>query len=148
MRMLVHNVVNTLKSLTWTVILLFVSLYLFAVRFTQATTEYFIADYYIDHPPCQASTATIEATTLHYYFGSTARSTFTLFKTLTGGVSWQDVSEPLEDVSLLWAVFFVRFLSFCYLAVLNIVTGIVCTTAMESANDDLDMQVQASLEER
>jgi len=85
---------------------------------------------------------------LHYYFGSTARSTFTLFKTLTGGVSWQDVSEPLEDVSLLWAMFFVRFLSFCYLAVLNIVTGIVCTTAIESANDDLDMQVQASLEER
>jgi len=45
MRIIVHSIVNTLKSLTWTVLLLFVILYLFSVLFTQASSHYFINDY-------------------------------------------------------------------------------------------------------
>merc|ERR1719195_2306228 len=52
---------------------------------------------------------------------------------------------PLEDIGIFWALFFVFFISFCYLAVLNIVTGIVCSTAIQSTTEDLDLQVHAHL---
>jgi len=58
------------------------------------------------------------------------------------------VITPLEEIGWFWAAFFIVFISFCYLAVLNIVTGIVCSTAIESATEDLDMQVQASLADK
>jgi len=137
---------STLKSLTWTVLLLFVILYLFSVLFTQGSAHYFINDYCQENQPCPEDT--IKNTPLHSYFGSIPKSMFTLFKTLTGGESWGDVEKPLEDVSIFWAIFFVAFISFCYLAVLNVVTGIVCTTAIESATEDIDMQVQATLAEK
>jgi len=148
MRLLVHCVLNTVKSLTWTVVLLLVILFLFGVLFTQASTQYFINDFCKNSPPCPASEAAIEETRLFYYWGSIWRSIFTLFKTLTGGVSWQDVSDPLADVSFFWAAFFVGFISFCYLAVLNIVTGIVFSIAIESATEDLDMQIAANLADK
>eukprot|EP00419_Tripos_fusus_P000955 CAMPEP_0172676974 /NCGR_PEP_ID=MMETSP1074-20121228/14356_1 /TAXON_ID=2916 /ORGANISM="Ceratium fusus, Strain PA161109" /LENGTH=289 /DNA_ID=CAMNT_0013494739 /DNA_START=52 /DNA_END=921 /DNA_ORIENTATION=+ len=138
-----------MKSLTWTVLLLVIILFLFGVVYTQAATGYFTGKYCNDGGrTCPPSKADVEDTPLYYYFGTVDAAVLSLFKTLTGGVSWQDVIKPLEEIGLFWALFFVAFISFCYLAVLNIVTGIVCSTAIESATEDLDMQVQASLADK
>jgi hypothetical protein len=144
MRVLVLSVLNTLKSLTWTVLLLVTILFLFGVIYTQAATGY-LTDEFCNATgrTCPPSKTDVENTELFYYFGTIPKAILSLFKSLTGGVSWQELVMPLEEMGMFWAIFFVLFIAFCHLAVLNIVTGIVCSTAIESAIEDLDLQVQA-----
>merc|ERR1712008_39418 len=135
---------NTLKSLTWTVLLLVTILFLFGVLYTQAATMYFTDGFCnATGRTCPPSKNDVENTQLFFYFGTVPKAILSLFKTLTGGVSWQEVLVPVEELGMFWAIFFVALISFCYLAVLNIVTGIVCSSSIESAVEDLDLQVQA-----
>merc|ERR1711963_1236236 len=42
LRVLVYSVLNTLRSLGWTILLLLIIMYLFGILFTQATTQHVI----------------------------------------------------------------------------------------------------------
>jgi hypothetical protein len=146
MRVLVLSVLNTLKSLTWTALLLVTILFLFGVIYTQAATSFFTDDFCnTAGRTCPPLKTDVETTKLFYYFGTIPKAILSLFKALTGGVSWEEVFVPVEEMGSFWAMFFIVFISFCYLAVLNIVTGIVCSTSIESAIEDLDLQVQAHI---
>eukprot|EP00419_Tripos_fusus_P044048 CAMPEP_0172830106 /NCGR_PEP_ID=MMETSP1075-20121228/22004_1 /TAXON_ID=2916 /ORGANISM="Ceratium fusus, Strain PA161109" /LENGTH=62 /DNA_ID=CAMNT_0013672341 /DNA_START=203 /DNA_END=388 /DNA_ORIENTATION=- len=61
--------------------------------------------------------AEVEGMLLHDYFGSVDNAILTLFMSLTGGLNWEKVFKQLEDVSIFWSLFFLVFISFCYLAV-------------------------------
>jgi len=137
LRILVQSVLNTLRSLFWTMLLLVLIIYLFAVLFTQATTQYVVAFAVQDRPPKDAL--------LRQCYGSLGRSVYTLFQSISGGVSWHEVVEPLTDVGGVWISLFIVFITFTYFAVLNVVTGVFCQTAIESAHQDQDMVVQAQL---
>ena len=45
------------------------------------------------------------------------------------GVSWEEVELPLKIISPLWLFLFLFYISFSYLAVLNVVTGVFCQSA-------------------
>merc|ERR1719330_1099584 len=63
----------------------------------------------------------------------------TLFKSVCGGISWADAVDPLDGVVwYLGAVFYI-YIAFAYFAVLNVVTGVFCQSAIESAQRDQDM---------
>mmetsp|Transcript_37353 Transcript_37353/g.106699 ORF Transcript_37353/g.106699 Transcript_37353/m.106699 type:complete len:624 (+) Transcript_37353:71-1942(+) len=132
LRVLVYSVVNTLRSLMWTMLLLLAILYLFGIMFTQAATQQL----------AQHDSQDVE---LKKYYGSLFRSIFTLFKSMTGGLDWQEAVDPLSSVSPVWMILFMAFISFTYFAVLNVVTGVFCQTAIESATLDQDMVVQDML---
>jgi len=131
LRILLYSVMNTLRSLIWTMVLLGGILYVFGLLFTQAVTEHMVEFG--------------EVPGISRYYGNLPRSVYTLFKAVTGGVSWQDVSTPLSIVSPVWEVVFLAFISFTYFAVLNVITGTFCQSAIESANHDKDVVVQAQL---
>lgn len=40
------------------------------------------------------------------YFSSVPRTMLTLFMSITGGVSWEDVIHPLLSMSVVWVLFF------------------------------------------
>lgn len=135
LRILVYSVVNTVRSLAWTFILLLIIVYLFAVTFTLAASQ------------ARASSdvsAALQAR-LDANFGSLWSSMFLLFKSITGGVDWTVASDPLEELSPVWSNLFLAYIAFCQLAVLNVVTGVVCQTAIESARQDQDIVVQAQV---
>merc|ERR1712032_983074 len=77
--------------------------------------------------------------------GSLLDSILTLFKTVTGGIDWADVLGSLEVIGDVWVAVFVVFIAFAQFALLNIITGVVCTTAIEATNNDQDMVMQAHL---
>eukprot|EP00933_Yihiella_yeosuensis_P055403 TRINITY_DN54161_c0_g1_i1.p1 TRINITY_DN54161_c0_g1~~TRINITY_DN54161_c0_g1_i1.p1 ORF type:complete len:235 (+),score=54.23 TRINITY_DN54161_c0_g1_i1:42-707(+) len=79
------------------------------------------------------------------FFGSVGRSMFTLYKSVTGGLSWHDATTPLEEVSWVAVWVFVCYIGFTVLAVLNVVTGVFCHSAIEASTADKETAVLAQL---
>ncbi|OLQ09045.1 hypothetical protein AK812_SmicGene7394 [Symbiodinium microadriaticum] len=129
---------NIPKSLFWAVVLLGLIVYVFSVLFTQIVNDELLDGNWSFEQKQQALR----------YFGDLYRTMLSLFMSIAGGVSWEAVLAPLEDVSHLWAMTFVFYISFTYFAVLNVVTGVFCHSAIESAQHDHAAAVQSILEDK
>merc|ERR1711998_210602 len=81
-------------------------------------------------------------------FGTLLASVYTLFATISGGTDWSDVAEPLGTLHWTNLALFVFFVAFIYFAVLNVVTGVFCQSAIESAAHDRDMVTEQQLRSR
>jgi len=141
LRVLVFSIVCTLKSLSWAMFLLGIIIYVFGILMTQAV---------IDHLPSDAAVGTDsdidgEEQTLLRYWSTVPKSMFTLFKAVSGGVSWDIVVRPLGGIQFLWVICFLLYVTFVYFAVLNVVTGVFCQAAIESANHDQELLIQKEL---
>merc|ERR1712032_1112713 len=82
------------------------------------------------------------------YWGSLTISIFTLYKSITGGISWHEVVDPLENLHVAWAILFTAFISFSYFAVLNVITGVFCNSAIATATRDPDMVIHSLIAEK
>merc|ERR1712203_401113 len=85
---------------------------------------------------------------LRFYYGSLPRSVFTLFKSVLGGLDWEVAVLPLSDVSWVCVFLFVLFISFIYLAVMNVITGLFLQSAIEQAQQDQDHVIRMQLEQK
>ncbi|CAJ1351995.1 unnamed protein product [Effrenium voratum] len=141
LRMLVTSIISTLKALLWALVLLALIVYVFAVLFTQAVYEH-------KNDPAAPAMPLREAEASTRYFGSLAESMLSLFMSIAGGVSWEEVIGPLKEISIVWALCFVFYVAFTYFAVLNVVTGVFCQSAIESAQNDHAMVVQALMDNK
>merc|ERR1712136_632409 len=70
----------------------------------------------------------------------------TLFMSITGGVSWWELQRLLLQIHVVYGMVFVCFISIMSLAVLNIITGIFVTDAVDMAASDQDVMMQAEQE--
>ncbi|CAE7939157.1 Cacna1h, partial [Symbiodinium sp. KB8] len=140
LRTLITSILYTLKSLFWALVLLKLMLiiYLFSVLLAQAVCEYRITPDF-DLLPQRAKDS------VDRYYTSLPRMMLSLFMAICGGVSWEDVLEPLEHISLVWVVVFLFYIQFTYFAVLNVLTGVFCQSAVESAQNDHANVVQSML---
>jgi len=133
LRTLVHSILSTLRSLLWAMSLLTMIIYMFGIVFTQGATTYFEEEY-------DAS--------VHLYWSSLGRSLFTLFKSVSGGLSWHDAVVPLGQMHPVYVLFFLLFVTFTYFAVLNVVTGVFCQSAVESAHHDYELVIHRQIKSR
>jgi len=138
--------VRTSQSLFWTILVLQLVLVLFAVFFTQMATNHFLVDYCKGKFYCtQVEKDEVKHSMLYLYFGDVPTSAYTLFMSLTGGQDWHATSEILFDVYTVCGLVFILFIAVAQLAVLNVITGVVCSAAAESVQNDQDMAVQQHL---
>jgi len=85
---------------------------------------------------------------LFKYYRDLPRTFITLFQAMTGGVDWNDLMVPLETkVSPMLSVFFVAYISFSVLAMMNVVTGIFVDSALASSKRDQDALVAQRIHE-
>lgn len=135
LRTLIHSILHTPKSLFWALVLLVLIVYVFALIFTQS-----VADHCMEYelPPAHDEASLV-------YFGSLLTTMLSLFMTVTDGVSWEKVIAPLEAISPVWAFFFLFYVAFTYFAVLNVLTGVFCQSAIESAQNDHATAVQSMI---
>jgi len=98
LRTLVTSIAHTLKALFWALTLLALIIYVFAILFAQA-----VHDASLD--PDKAAEAIGEK-----YFRSLPEIMLTLFMSIAGGVSWEDVIYPLIEIDAMWAFFFLFFM--------------------------------------
>lgn len=142
LRLLVCSIGTTMKSLVWVCLLIVMNLYLFSTVFTQASSE-FLTDQECAQGQCRNPTEVQEM--LFHFWGTLPRSMLTLFQCITGGIDWDHAIRPLGDVHPMWTVLFLAYVSFSIFAMLNVVTGVFCQGAIESAQHDRDMMVQQML---
>ena len=94
LRLLVFSIAVTLKSLIWSVILLFIIIYLFSILFADANLAHFTSEGNI--PP-----AILTDSDLQSHFGSVQISMHTLFRAICGGLEWRHAANSL-DRSIGW----------------------------------------------
>jgi voltage-gated sodium channel len=134
LRTLVNSILSTLRSLFWAMVLLGMIIYVFGIIFTHGVSIHFdkkLRDGGEDVPPDVLE-----------FWCTVPRSLFTLFKSVSGGLDWQLAVYALSHIHQLYVIGFVGFITFTYFAVLNVVTGVFCQNAMESAASDPDLLVQ------
>jgi len=137
LRILVYSVLNTLRSLFWTLLLLLILLYVFGIVFTQAATV------------SLATPGSAQASgELEKHYGTLPSAVYTLFMSISNGIGWEDAVEPLSAVSELWTFVFLVFIAFTHFAVLNVVTGVFCQTAIESASQDQEVIIEEQLDRK
>lgn len=134
LRVLLASILGTLRSIFWTLFLLTMVIYMFGILFTIAASQTLNTDE--DGPSTKA---------LDHYFGSLAASVSTFFMVITGGVDWSECWQALSMVDSVWKASFLCYVALCNFAVLNVVTGIVCQTAIESAQRDQEVVVESHL---
>lgn len=130
---LVYSIVATVKSLVWALVLLFMIVYVCGIAFTQATNNYIVNHHDEDDE------------ILVMFWGSLVSSMITLYKSVIGGISWHEVTQPLRQIHWSLEGFFIAYVSFTVLAVLNVVTGVFCNSAIETARREPEMVVQAMM---
>lgn len=135
LRTLVFQILGTLRAVFWAMILMLIIIYVFAMVFAQAASEELV-------DPGSGNR------TLAHYWGSLPRSIFTLYKSIVGGVDWEIVVAPLSDIHWFWVMLFIIFISFTFFAVLNVVTGVFCQSAIESAQHDHDMVIHQRMAQK
>ncbi|CAE7037917.1 unnamed protein product [Symbiodinium natans] len=150
LRMLVTSIISTLKALFWALILLGLIVYVFAVLFTQA-----VYDYNNDNNVTAIAAEDWASKDVQDYYaasfrywGSLAKSMLSLFMSIAGGVSWEEAVTPLNRISPIWTFCFLFYIAFTYFAVLNVVTGVFCQSAIESAQNDHAMVVQSMIDNK
>lgn len=150
LRTLTQSIIYTLKSLIWAMVLLLLIVYSFGILFTQV-----VADIIKEHAQLIEQQAGLAAEQIEakleakrvgeQYFGSLWKSMVSLYMSIAGGVSWEQVLVPLEASGWIWVIAFIFYIAFSTLAVLNVVTGVFCQSAIESAQSDHDMVIQSIL---
>jgi len=133
LRSLVHSIFGTMKVLLWSVLLLFMIMYVFAIVFTDVSNEYSNGFQEINEESLAF---------LRKYFFDLERSVNTLFQSICNGLNWGDVADKLNELSRVWGYLYVIFVAFCLFAVLNVMTGMFCQSAIESAERDQEMHIQ------
>lgn len=135
LRTLTQSILHTSKSLIWAVVLLLLIVYTFAILFTQVVNDY-MQD--------TNTTMTLEEWELgRRYFSSLPKAMLCLYMSIANGVSWEQVIIPLNAVSVVWDFMFLFYIAFATLAVLNVITGVFCQSAIDSAQSDHEMVIQS-----
>ncbi|CAL1144918.1 unnamed protein product, partial [Cladocopium goreaui] len=144
-RTLALCIVSTVGSLLWTLVLLVLLFYTFGVLLTQLVTDHCRDRNILEQ---EDANATPSCPKEFYYWRTVPDSMLTLFMSIAGGLSWEDALTPLRGVSALAVIFMVIFIVITVFAVLNVVTGVFCNTAIESANADKDIAVIKQLQKQ
>lgn len=137
LRLLVSAMMGATRSCLWLMSLLLLVVYTFALVFTQACTEW------LENNPGHADNDTI-----HSYYGSIIKSMYTLFKSMSGGVSWTEPADALEIISDVYVAVFSLFMFFTFFLFLNVVTGVFCQMAAETALKDREEQLAALMQDK
>ncbi|CAL1156181.1 unnamed protein product [Cladocopium goreaui] len=131
---------RTLRALAWSLVLLMLIVFVFGLIFTDITSEYLTQTDTVVDP--------ITAGTLRTRFGGLELSMHTLYGSITGGFTWVEARDAFGEISFVWGILFEGYISFCLFAVLNVMTGVFCHSAIESADKDHEMNLQILATER
>jgi hypothetical protein len=137
------KIFHTLKTLSYTVagsanaflsaiLLLAVVIFVFGVMFMQGLQSWLLQSGESD---ADTKNALVE------FFGSGTKTFLTLLACISGGIDWRDVSSVLWELGALHTWFFVLFIVFTVLCVLNILNGVFVNAAIDSAQTNKELAV-------
>eukprot|EP00931_Biecheleriopsis_adriatica_P019446 TRINITY_DN13246_c0_g1_i2.p1 TRINITY_DN13246_c0_g1~~TRINITY_DN13246_c0_g1_i2.p1 ORF type:complete len:604 (+),score=128.85 TRINITY_DN13246_c0_g1_i2:23-1834(+) len=144
LRTLVYSILATLKSLMWAMLLLILIIYVFSIMFTDAAISH-LEDVSFGEVPFDPQG---NEANLHRHFGTLHTSMHTLFRSISGGLTWSDAVSSLVLVGWWWVYLFSLYIAFCCFAVLNVMTGVFCQNAIQGAERDQEMVIASVLADK
>lgn len=85
---------------------------------------------------------------MEFFFGSLIRTILALFMTIAGGIDWKDAAVPLFEVGALATTFFLLYVCIMTFCVMNVLLGIFCQCAIDSANSDREKVIEMQLQDK
>ncbi|CAJ1364859.1 unnamed protein product [Effrenium voratum] len=140
LRSLLYSIGHTLRAMVWSVVLLALIIFLFGLIFTDITSEYLARD---AHERTEVTEGFLKSR-----FGGLQASMHTLYASITGGLTWIEARDALAEISDIWGFLFEAYIAFCLFAVLNVMTGVFCQSAMDSAEKDHELVLQNVVQEK
>eukprot|EP00930_Biecheleria_cincta_P001943 TRINITY_DN103019_c0_g1_i1.p1 TRINITY_DN103019_c0_g1~~TRINITY_DN103019_c0_g1_i1.p1 ORF type:complete len:613 (+),score=88.57 TRINITY_DN103019_c0_g1_i1:64-1839(+) len=140
LRALLLSIAHALPAVMWTLTLLLCVLFCCGTIYAQAVGDFCreeaaMAIGHVDVVPnCNSQD-------MKDLWGSLGRSMLTLYMSIVGGVDWIKAIHPLYHVSYALVILFCVYVGVTGFAILNLVTGIFCQNALESASADKDHQL-------
>jgi len=135
-RLLIYQIIGTLRCVCWALLLFLIIVYMFALFFAQAVAH--------------SEKAVLEPA-IQKHWSSLSIIMSTLFMSVTGGVDWENAISALsylDDFKEFYRMLFIVYISFVMFAVLNTVTGVFCQKAIESAKHDHETMIREQLMEK
>jgi len=134
LRTIVVSIIGSLRSLFWTMLLLLLVIYLVAVYVTQLISDHRI-ELREEDPQSIAAMDGVEN-----FCGSLGMTILTLYQAITGGLSWQVLTEPiLKHIGPWTSIVICMYIGFSLFALMNIVTGVFVESALATAKSDKDL---------
>lgn len=131
LRRIVLSLYQASKTLFWSLVMMFIIVYVWSVFFLQVLVE-------------TENYKQVDA--LDYYFGSLARAILTMSECMLAGVSWDVVVTPLiEHIAPFMGVLFVTYVAISLLVVMNLVTGLFVDTVTSNVREDKDDTLAANI---
>eukprot|EP00928_Gymnodinium_smaydae_P032882 TRINITY_DN23713_c0_g1_i1.p1 TRINITY_DN23713_c0_g1~~TRINITY_DN23713_c0_g1_i1.p1 ORF type:complete len:592 (-),score=94.03 TRINITY_DN23713_c0_g1_i1:52-1827(-) len=141
-RKMAYALQYSVLTLFWAMLLLAFVMYFFATIFTQSSVdEYrgFITS---------GSEVPQYAAALRKDFGTIPRSFYSLFKSITGGIDWQELFDPLSNLHWINPFLFILFEGVTTFGVLNVITSVFVESAVASYQHYKDMMIQEKLDKK
>jgi len=127
---IISSIINCLRALCWTVLLLFMMIYIVAIVITQVVFTHRVSLKYDEKQ---------DSPELAKYWGSLGLSTLSLYQAILGGVDWETVEEPMRS-QISWgpllSIMFALYIAFTLLAVMNVITGTFVQSALQNAENE------------
>jgi len=129
LRCIAMSMVSCLVPLVWSLLLMLMVVYIFAIIFMQAGIN-----------ELQANRDEIDI--WKRWYGSLGESVLSLTKAISGGDSWGLMLEPLESVDTGYTILFVVYIMMFIFGALNVLTGVFMQRALETMTHDRDWITQ------
>jgi len=139
LRLMVFSLTGTAKSLAWSLVLLLIILLVFGVFFTDGAITYCVQRGAMTEP---------HTAELRKYFGSLPDAVVSLYMAMSGGEDWGHIMASLDPLPAEYRLFFLVFVTFAVLALLNVVTAIFVETAMQMAQNDRELVIMEEMHNR
>eukprot|EP00930_Biecheleria_cincta_P002786 TRINITY_DN103784_c0_g1_i1.p1 TRINITY_DN103784_c0_g1~~TRINITY_DN103784_c0_g1_i1.p1 ORF type:complete len:629 (-),score=75.53 TRINITY_DN103784_c0_g1_i1:188-2074(-) len=121
---LAFMIFGSLQTLFWTMVMLFLIIYALSIFLTTACASWLNV---------QQSADSKDVEFIRTSFGSIFRTWHTLVKVVLGGMDWGEATTALMEFDMLSGAMLLFYICFTTIAVLNVVTGVFMSRAMESA---------------
>ena len=137
---LVSSISHTFYYLLWAAVLLLLLIYTVSIAFAQTVTSFVLQE--------GLDEVQLSSPLLLIFWKDLWTSMSTCFMAISGGINWQTVYDPLNDLDAarsyldsighrfnrykseaMMGKIFILFISFAYFALLNILTGVFCNSA-------------------
>jgi hypothetical protein len=129
LRIMLDCLLGSFFGLFWSLVLIGVLMYIFALIFIQALTEHLITNGHVISPEARDD--------IYTYFGSVETAVLTTYKILTGGLEWGPMYALLKPAGWLAGPACLIMIGFFTVSVWNIITSVFIEKAMRLATPSI-----------
>jgi Ca2+-binding EF-hand superfamily protein len=129
LRLIVSSITGSMATLGWSILMLAIMMYMFALCFLNSVTAY-LNEHTREEIDSQVYDDVVE------FWSSVVQSMMTLFWAVTGGNDWAPLAHAIKEADAFFYCLFFFYIAFAAFAVLNVLTGMFVDTAMKVAQQD------------